>query len=59
MRRVVLTCATLFVGAFLVLTLFAAIDRGFTILSVLSLAIVALIAIALIGVIREGPGGDE
>ncbi|CAB4913310.1 unannotated protein [freshwater metagenome] len=59
MRTAVLTCGLVFVVGFLVLTIHAAIDRGFTVLSVISLGVVAVIAIALVGVIREGLRDDD
>ena len=55
MRTTMLAITIGFLIAFLALTVHAAIDRGFTILSVVSLVVLLLMAVGIIGAIWEGP----
>ncbi len=59
MRAGLLAVSILFLGSFLALTIQAALDRGFTILTVLSLLILALMGIGIIGAIWQGFDDDE
>ena len=59
MRKTLLATTVLFLGAFAALTIHAAIDRGFTILSVISLLIIGLLAVGILGAIWEEPPDDE
>lgn len=59
MRGAMLGVSIVFIGSFLVLTIHAALDRGFTILIVLSVLIVGLMAIGIIGAIWNGFYDDE
>lgn len=58
MRRGMLAITLLFLIGFLSATIYAAADRGFTILTVLSLAIVVLMGIGIVGAIFQDPDGD-
>lgn len=49
----------MFIGGFLILTIHAAFDRGFSILIVLSVLIVGLMAIGIIGAIWDGFDDDD
>ena len=59
MRTLLLTTTVLFLAGFAALTIHAAIDQGFTILSVISLLIIGLLAVGIIGAIWEEPPDDE
>ncbi len=59
MRTVLLTTTILFLGAFAASTIYAAIDRGFTILSVISLLVIGVMGIGIVGAIWEQPPDDE
>jgi uncharacterized membrane protein YdcZ (DUF606 family) len=47
-----------FLTGFLVLTIYAAVDRGFTILSVVSLLVLLLMAVGILGAIWQGPDDE-
>ena len=59
MRTLILSATLLFLAAFAALTIHAAWDRGFTILSVISLLIIGLLAVGILGAIWEDPPDDE
>ena len=59
MRTLLLTTTVLFLAGFAALTIHAAIDQGFTILSVISLLIIGLLAVGILGAIWEEPPDDE
>ncbi len=59
MRTLILGGTLLFLAAFAGLTIHAAWDRGFTILSVISLLIIGLLGIGIVGAIWEDPPDDE
>ena len=59
MRRLVLAVATVFLCGFLFLTVYAAVDRGFTILSVLSLLILGILGIGVLGALWDDFGDDD
>lgn len=59
MRKALLATTVVFLFGFAALTIHAAIDRGFTILSVLSLLIIGLLGIGILGAIWEEPPDDE
>jgi hypothetical protein len=58
-RTIMLTVAVVSLGGFLFLTVYAAIDRGFTVLTVLSVFIVFLMTVGIIGALFEHPPDDE
>jgi hypothetical protein len=53
MRAALLGVSIIFLGGFLMLTIHAALDRGLTVLTVLSLLIVGFMAIGILGAIWE------
>ncbi len=53
MRGVLITVSVVFLGGFLAMTIYAAIDRGFTILSVTSLFVIVLMGIGILGAIWQ------
>ena len=55
MRRGILAVVSVFLVCFGVLTIYAAIDRGFTILSVASILILALLSIGILGALWQQP----
>lgn len=57
-RRVVIGVVLGFTLFFAYLTVYAAVDRGFTILSVVSIAVLALFTIALLGMLSQPPDDD-
>jgi len=59
MRTLLLTTTLVFLVAFAALTIHAAWDRGFTILSVISLLIIGLMGIGIVGAIWEDPPDEE
>ena len=59
MRTALLATTILFLGAFAASTIYAAIDRGFTILSVISLLVIGVMGIGIIGAIWEEPPDDQ
>ncbi|MCD6725839.1 MAG: hypothetical protein LT070_01190 [Solirubrobacteraceae bacterium] len=58
MRGVMLAVTLLFLVGFTTLTIHAALDRGFTILSAISLLVVGLLAIGILGAIWGRPPGE-
>jgi hypothetical protein len=58
-RKLLLTTTVLFLAGFAALTIHAAIDQGFTILSAISLLIIGLLGIGIVGAIWEEPPDDE
>ena len=59
MRAAMLATSVIFIGGFLALTIYAAFDRGFTALSVISLLIVGMMATGIIGAIWQGFDEDD
>ena len=59
MRIAVLTVAVVFLAAFLAVTVEAAIRRGFTILSVLSIGILIVMGVGIVGALLEDRGDDD
>ncbi len=59
MRAAIFAVTLVFLGAFLAATIAAAVDRGFTVLSVVSLLIIVLLGIGIIGSMLHDPGGDD
>jgi hypothetical protein len=56
MRRIIVLGAVLvFIAGFAFLTLVAVIEQGFTIASFLSILILALLAIGIVGALRNPP----
>lgn len=55
MRTTMLAVTIVFLAGFLGLTVYAAVDRGFTILSVVSLLVLVLMAVGILGAIWQGP----
>jgi len=58
MRTTLLAVTIAFLTAFLALTVFAAVDRGFTILSAVSLVVLVLMAVGILGAIWHGPDDE-
>ena len=58
MRKAILAVVSVFLVSFGVLTIYAAIDRGVTILSVVSILILALLSIGILGALWQQPPGD-
>jgi quinol-cytochrome oxidoreductase complex cytochrome b subunit len=54
-RRVVLTAALVFIAGFSFLTIAAAIEQGVTAATVLSAFILVLLAIGIVGALRNPP----
>ncbi len=59
MRGLILGGTLVFLLGFTALTVYAAVDRGFTILSVISLLIIGLMGIGIVGAIWEEPPEDQ
>ena len=59
MRGLILGGTLVFLLGFTALTVYAAVDRGFTILSVISLLIIGLMGIGIVGAIWEEPPDDD
>jgi uncharacterized membrane protein len=56
MRRIVVLAAVLaFIAGFAFLTIVAVIEQGFTVASLLSLLILALLSIGIVGALRNPP----
>ncbi|HEY5143788.1 MAG TPA: hypothetical protein VII98_09830 [Solirubrobacteraceae bacterium] len=55
MRKAILAVVSVFLVSFGILTLYAAVDRGFTILSVASILILALLSIGILGALWQQP----
>ena len=58
-RTIMLAVAVAAIAGFLYLTIYAAADRGFTILTVVSVLIVLLLGIGIVGALLEQPPDDE
>jgi hypothetical protein len=58
-RTIMLAVAIASIAGFLYLTIYAAADRGFTILTVVSVLIVLLLGIGIVGALLEQPHDDE
>jgi len=54
-RTGILAVVAVFLVGFALMTVYAAIDRGFTILSVVSILILALLAIGILGALWQQP----
>jgi hypothetical protein len=59
MRTILLLITAVFLVGFAFLTVYAAVDRGFTILSVVSLLVLGILGIGIIGAIWEEPPDEE
>jgi hypothetical protein len=59
MRGPILAVALVFLLAFLGMTVYAAFDEGFTILTVVSLLVFGLMAVGILGALLEEPPDDE
>lgn len=59
MRTALLAVTVVFLAAFLAATVYAALDRGFTILTVVSLLVVGLLAVGILGALFEQPPDDD
>lgn len=57
-RTILVAVAFVFLAGFFGLTIYAAMDRGFTILSVVSLLVIAFMAIGIFGSLA-GPRDDD
>jgi hypothetical protein len=58
-RTAMLAVAVASIAGFLYLTIYAAADRGFTVLTVVSVLIVLLLGIGIVGALLERPPDDE
>lgn len=59
MRRVtMMAVAFVFLAGFFGLTVYAALDRGFTVVTVVSLLVIAVMAIGIFGAL-SAPGDDD
>ena len=58
-RTIMLAVAAASIAAFLFLTIYAAADRGFTVLTVLSVLIIFLMGVGILGALFEHHGDDE
>ena len=54
-----LAVAVASIAGFLFLTIYAAADRGFTVLTVVSVLIVLVLGIGIVGALLERPHDDE
>ena len=59
MRAALLGVSVVFLGGFLILTVHAAFDRGFSVLTVLSILIIGLMGIGIVGAIWDGFDDDD
>ena len=59
MRNAVLVVAVVFLLGFLAITIEAAIRRGFTILSVLSIGVLLVMGIGIVGALLESRRDDD
>jgi hypothetical protein len=59
MRTAILTITSIFLLAFLVGTVDAALDRGFTILSLISIAVIVVMGIGIVGALIESLRDDD
>lgn len=59
MRAAVLGVTFLFLAAFLAGTVYAAFDRGFTVLTIVSLLVVGVLAIGILGALLAEPPDDD
>jgi len=58
-RALMLAIAVASIAGFLFLTIYAAADRGFTVLTVVSVLIVLMLGIGIVGALLERPHDDE
>ena len=58
-RTLMLAVAVASIAGFLFLTVYAAVDRGFTILTILSVGIVFLLGVGIVGALLEHRNDDE
>lgn len=58
-RKAMLAVAVASIAGFLYLTIYAAADRGFTVLTIVSVLIVLLLGIGIVGALLEQPHDDE
>ena len=59
MRTAIFTVTIIFLLAFLVGTVDAALDRGFTILSLISIAVIVVMGIGIVGALIESLRDDD
>jgi hypothetical protein len=59
MRNVILAVAVIFLAGFLAITIEAAVNRGFTILSVVSIGVLLVMGIGIVGALLESRKDDE
>jgi hypothetical protein len=59
MRTAIFTVTIIFLLAFLVGTVDAALDRGFTILSLISIAVIVVMGIGIVGALIESRRDDD
>jgi hypothetical protein len=59
MRTVLLVVTATFLAGFAFLTVYAAVDRGFTILSVVSLLVIGLLGVGILGAIWDDPPDED
>ena len=59
MRTAIFTVTIIFLLAFLVGTVDAALDRGFTILSLISIAVIVVMGIGIVGALLESLRDDD
>jgi hypothetical protein len=59
MRNVILAVAVIFLVGFLAITVEAAISRGFTILSVMSIGVLLVMGIGILGALLESRKDDD
>ena len=59
MRTAVLTVTVAFLIGFLAITIEAAVRRGFTILSLLSIGVLLVMGIGIVGALLEGRRHDD
>ena len=59
MRTAIFTVTIIFLLAFLVVTVDAALDRGFTILSLISVAVIVVMGIGIVGALLESLRDDD
>ena len=58
-RKAMLAVVVASIAGFLFLTIYAAADRGFTVLTVVSVLIVLMLGIGIVGALLERPHDDE
>jgi hypothetical protein len=59
MRTAIFTVTVIFLLAFLFATVDAALDRGFTVLSLISIAVILVMGIGIVGALLEHRRDDD